>query len=67
MADDMSITMDGRRLDTKGMELAFLAEIEAERAARVAGADLTPTTDLTAPVVQLWSAAKHMQIVHVPA
>jgi hypothetical protein len=39
-ADDVSITMDGRRLDTKEKALAFLAEIEAERAAGVTVADL---------------------------
>lgn len=32
-ADDVSITLDGRRLDTKEKVLAFLAEIEADRAA----------------------------------
>ncbi|MDQ6614808.1 MAG: hypothetical protein M3083_08690 [Actinomycetota bacterium] len=30
--DDVSITMDDRRLDTKESALAFLAETEAERA-----------------------------------
>jgi hypothetical protein len=39
-ADDVSITMDGRRLDTKEKALAFLAEIEAERAAGVTVEDL---------------------------
>ena len=39
-ADDVSITMDGRRLDTKDKVLAFLAEIEAERAAGVTVEDL---------------------------
>ena len=38
--DDVSITMDGRRLDTKDKVLAFLAEIEAERAAGVTVDDL---------------------------
>lgn len=38
--DDVSITMDGRRLDTKEKVLAFLAEIEAERAAGVTVEDL---------------------------
>jgi hypothetical protein len=38
--DDVSITMDGRRLDTKAKVLAFLAEIEAERAAGVTVEDL---------------------------
>ena len=32
-SDDVSITLDGRRLDTKEKVLAFLAEIETERAA----------------------------------
>ncbi len=32
-ADDVSITLDGRRLDTKEAVLAWLAEVEAERAA----------------------------------
>ncbi|MDQ6617771.1 MAG: hypothetical protein M3083_24220 [Actinomycetota bacterium] len=39
--DDVSIAMDGRRLDTKEKALAFLAEIEAERAAGPEG--LGPT------------------------
>ncbi len=30
---DVSITMDGRRLDTKEAVLAWLAEVEADRAA----------------------------------
>ncbi|MGH9123683.1 MAG: hypothetical protein ACRDZ8_03015 [Acidimicrobiales bacterium] len=38
--DDVSITADGRRLDTKDKVLAFLAEIEAERAAGVTVEDL---------------------------
>lgn len=31
-ADDVSITWDGRRLDTKEKVLAFVAELEAARA-----------------------------------
>lgn len=31
--DDVSITRDGRRLDSKAAVLAWLAEVEAERAA----------------------------------
>ncbi len=38
--DDISITMDGPRLDTKERVLTFLAEIEAERAAGVTVEDL---------------------------
>jgi len=38
--DDVTITMDGRRLDTKDKVLAFLAEIETERAAGVTFEDL---------------------------
>jgi hypothetical protein len=30
--DDVSITMDGRRLDSRDAVLTFLAEIESERA-----------------------------------
>jgi hypothetical protein len=33
--DDVSVTWDGRRLDTKDKVLAFLAEIEADRTAGV--------------------------------
>ena len=32
-ADDVSITVDGRRLDSKEAVLAWLAEVEADRAA----------------------------------
>ena len=32
-ADDVSITSDGRRLDTKEKVLAFLGELDVERAA----------------------------------
>lgn len=35
-ADDVSITWDGRRLDTKEKVLAFLAELDAARASGVA-------------------------------
>jgi hypothetical protein len=31
--DDVSITRDGRRLDSRDAVLAFLAEVEADRAA----------------------------------
>jgi hypothetical protein len=34
-ADDVSVTWDGRRLDTKDKVVAFLAEIEADRMAGV--------------------------------
>lgn len=37
-SDDVSITKDGRRLDTKEKVLEFLAELEAERAAERAAA-----------------------------
>ncbi|MGH9164217.1 MAG: hypothetical protein ACRDZW_01730 [Acidimicrobiales bacterium] len=40
-ADDVCITSDGRRLDTKEKLLAFLAEINADRAA---GASAVPPT-----------------------
>ena len=30
-ADDVSITMDGRRLDSRDAVLTFLAEVESER------------------------------------
>lgn len=32
-SDDVSITLDGRRLDSKDVVLAWLAEVEADRAA----------------------------------
>lgn len=32
-ADDVSITLDGRRLDSKEAILAWLAEVDADRAA----------------------------------
>jgi hypothetical protein len=41
-SDDVSITMDGRRLDSKEKVLAFLAEIEADRAAGRTIADKLP-------------------------
>jgi len=31
--DDVSVTRDGRRLDSKEAVLAFIAELDAERAA----------------------------------
>ena len=34
--DDVSITMDGRRLDSRDAVLTFLAEVESERADRSA-------------------------------
>ena len=41
--DDVSITADGRRLDTPEKVVAFLEEINAERAARAfAAASATP-------------------------
>ena len=43
--NDVSITTDGRRLDTKDKALAFLAEIEAERAAGVTVDDLLQRSD----------------------
>ena len=43
--DDVSITMDGRHLDTKEKALAFLAEIAAERAAGVTVDDLLKRDD----------------------
>jgi len=33
--DDVTVTMDGRRLDTRERVVEFLAEIEAERAAGI--------------------------------
>lgn len=38
--DDVPVTRDGRRLDTKDKVLAFLAEIEADRAAGVSLNDI---------------------------
>jgi hypothetical protein len=40
--DDVTITMDGRRLDTKEKVLAFLAEIEVDRVAGRTIADKLP-------------------------
>ena len=39
-ADDVSITWDGRALDTREKVLAFLKEIDAERAAGITFEDL---------------------------
>ncbi len=41
-SDDVSVTLDGRRLDTKEKVLAFLAEIEADVAAGRTLADKLP-------------------------
>ena len=46
--DDVSITADGRRLDTPEKVLAFLEEINAERAARAA--DAASTTQQETPM-----------------
>jgi hypothetical protein len=35
--DDVSITSDGRRLDTAAAVIAFLEELQAERASEAAG------------------------------
>jgi len=63
--DDVSITRDGRRLDTKEEVLAFLAEMEAERAVGVNIEDLTertpnpPATPLTSLVSwRCWSVTR---------
>ena len=37
--DDVTITLDGRRIDTKEKAIAWLAEIEADRAAGRTAAD----------------------------
>jgi hypothetical protein len=37
--DDVTITLDGRRIDFKEKAIAWLAEIEADRAAGKTGAD----------------------------
>ena len=37
--DDVTITLDGRRIDSKEKALAWLAEIEADRAAGKTAAD----------------------------
>jgi hypothetical protein len=38
-ADDVTITLDGRRIDSKEKAIAWLAEIEADRAAGKTAAD----------------------------
>lgn len=38
-ADDVSITGDGRRLDSRGAVMEWLAEVEAKRAEEAVGAD----------------------------
>ncbi|MGH2717639.1 MAG: hypothetical protein ACRDJU_03525 [Actinomycetota bacterium] len=43
--DDVSITWDGRRLDTKEKVLTFLAEIEADRVAGVSFEELLRRND----------------------
>jgi hypothetical protein len=43
-ADDVSITSDGRRLDTKEKVLAFLKELAHERAASTPHGDRTDTS-----------------------
>jgi len=41
-SDDVTITLDGRRLDSKEKDLAWLAEVEVDRAAgRPVAANLT--------------------------
>jgi hypothetical protein len=37
--DDVTITLDGRRIDSKAKAIAWLAEIEADRAAGKTAAD----------------------------
>jgi hypothetical protein len=37
--DDVTITLDGRRIDSKEKAIAWLAEIEADRAAGKTAAD----------------------------
>lgn len=44
-SDDVSITWDGRRLDTVEKVLAFLVEIEADRLAGVTFEELTRRQD----------------------
>jgi hypothetical protein len=47
-SDDVSITLDGRRLDTKEKVLAFLAEIEVERSSGMTTEDtLIDDSDVT--------------------
>jgi hypothetical protein len=38
--DDVTITLDGRRIDSKEKAIAWLAEIEADRAAGKTAADV---------------------------
>ena len=38
-ADDVTITLDGRRIDSKEKAIAWLSEIEADRAAGKTAAD----------------------------
>jgi hypothetical protein len=43
-SDDVSITKDGRRLDTAEKVIEFFAELEAERAAEADAGAPTPTS-----------------------
>lgn len=43
--DDVSITSDGRRLDTAEKVIEFFAELEAERIAKIEAATATPATE----------------------
>jgi len=43
-ADDVSITSDGRRLDTAEKVIEFFAELEAERIAEAEAGATTPAT-----------------------
>jgi hypothetical protein len=45
--DDVSITLDGRRLDSKEKVLEFLAEIEAERSSGMTVESLFDDSDVT--------------------
>jgi len=45
--DDVSITLDGRRLDSKEKVLEWLAEIEAEREAGMTTGSLFGDSDVT--------------------
>ena len=38
-SDDVTVTLDGRRIDSKEKAIAWLAEIEADRAAGTTAAD----------------------------
>jgi len=42
--DDVTITLDGRRIDSKEKAIAWLAEIEADRAAAKTAADTLAST-----------------------